>query len=107
VDGTFAHKLRVLLKSGGNVTVWIDPDTWMVIRDLQTLTVRGAEQQVETDYGDYEKAGGVYVPMSEESGPRNSHGRSAACVARPDIPAGALTAQRSGRAASGFAAARL
>jgi hypothetical protein len=72
VDGTLAHKLRVRLKWGGDVTVWIDPDTWMVIRDLQTLVVRGAEQQVETDYGDYEKVGGVYVPMSEESGRRNS-----------------------------------
>ncbi len=72
VDGTLAHKLRVRLKWGGDVTVWIDPDTWMVIRDLQTSVVRGAEQEVETDYGDYEKAGGVYVPMSEESGPRNS-----------------------------------
>jgi outer membrane lipoprotein-sorting protein len=72
VDGTLAHKLRVRLKWGGNMTVWIDPDTWMVIRDLETRTVRGAEQQVETDYGDYEKVGGVYVPMSEESGPRNS-----------------------------------
>jgi len=72
VDGTLAHKLRVKLKWGGDVTVWIDPDTWMVIRDLQTLMVRGAEQQVETDYGDYEKVGGVFVPMSEESGPLNS-----------------------------------
>jgi hypothetical protein len=72
VDGTLAHKLRVRLKWGGDVTVWIDPDTWMVIRDLQKSTVRGAEQETETDYGDYEKAGGVYVPMSEESGPRNS-----------------------------------
>jgi hypothetical protein len=72
VDGTLAHKLRVRLKWGGDVTVWIDPDTWMVIRDLQTRTVRGAEQEVETDYGDYEKVGGVYLPMSEESGPRNS-----------------------------------
>jgi hypothetical protein len=72
VDGTLAHKLRVTLKWGGDVTVWIDPDTWMVIRDLQRTVVRGAEQEVETDYGDYEKVGGVYVPMSEESGPRNS-----------------------------------
>ncbi len=72
VEGTLAHKLRVKLKWGGDVTIWIDPDTWMVIRDLQKSTVRGAEQEVETDYGDYEKAGGVYVPMSEESGSRNS-----------------------------------
>jgi hypothetical protein len=54
------------------VTIWIDPDTWMVIRDLQRVMVRGSEQEVETDYGDYEKVGGVFVPMSEESGPRNS-----------------------------------
>jgi outer membrane lipoprotein-sorting protein len=72
VDGTLAHKLRVKLKWGGDVTVWIDPDTWMVIRDLQKTTARGAEQEVETDYGDYEKVGGVFLPMSEESGPRNS-----------------------------------
>ena len=72
VDGTLAHKLRVQLKWGGDLTVWIDPDTWMVIRDLQKAMVRGAEQEVETDYGDYEKVGGVYLPMSEESGPRNS-----------------------------------
>lgn len=72
VDGTLAHKLRVQLKWGGGVTVWIDPDTWMVIRDLQTTVSRGAERQTETDYGDYERVGGVYVAMSEESGPRNS-----------------------------------
>ncbi len=72
VEGTVAHKLRVRLKWGGDVTFWIDADTWMVIRSLQTGTVRGAVQETETDYGDYEKAGGVWVPMSEESGPRNS-----------------------------------
>jgi hypothetical protein len=72
VDGTLAHRLRVRLKWGGDLTVWIDPDTWMVIRDLQKVTVRGAEQETETDYGDYERVGGVFVPMSEESGPRNS-----------------------------------
>jgi hypothetical protein len=72
VDGTVAHKLRVRLKWGGDVTVWIDPDTWMVIRDVQRTVVRGADQEVETDYGDYEKVGGVFIPMSEESGSLNS-----------------------------------
>lgn len=93
VDGTLAHKLRVRLKQGGDVTVWIDPDTWMVIRDLQTLTVRGAEQVTETDYGDYERVGGVYVPMSEESGPRNSppasRGKSIYDKAEANVPVAA------------------
>jgi hypothetical protein len=95
VDGTFAHKLRVRLKWGGDVTVWIDPDTWMVIRDVQRTVVRGADQEVETDYGDYEKVGGVFIPMSEESGSRNSppssrgksvYGKAEASVAfGPDV----------------------
>jgi len=69
VDGTPAHKLRVELASGDDVTYFIDPDTWMIIRDVQKREVRGAEQVSETDYGDYEKVQGVWVPMTEASGP--------------------------------------
>jgi hypothetical protein len=72
IDGTPAHKLRVHLKSGDEVVYYIDPDSYMIIRDVQKQLVRGAEQETETDYGEYEKAGGVYVPMAEDSGPKNS-----------------------------------
>jgi len=72
IDGTPAHKLRVHLKSGDEVVYYIDPDTYMIIRDVQKQLVRGAEQETETDYGEYEKASGVYVPMTEDSGPKNS-----------------------------------
>ncbi len=72
IDGTPAHKLRVALKWGDEATYWIDPDTWMVIRELDRQTVRGATQFVETDYGDYQQVAGVYVPMSEEQGPKDS-----------------------------------
>ncbi len=72
VDGTPAHKLRLHLKSGDEVVYYIDPDTFMIIRDVQKQLVRGAEQETETDYGEYEKIGGVFVPMTEDSGPKNS-----------------------------------
>ncbi len=72
VDGTPAHKLRVHLKSGDEVLYYIDPDTFMIIRDVQKQKVRGAEQEIETDYGEYEKIGGVFVPMTEQTGPKNS-----------------------------------
>ena len=72
VDGTPAHKLRLHLKSGDEVVYYIDPDTYMIIRDVQKQLVRGAQQETETDYGEYEKVGGVYVPMTEDSGPKNS-----------------------------------
>lgn len=72
VDGTPAYKLRVHLRTGDEVLYYIDPDTFMVIRDVQKQFVRGAEQETETDYGEYEKVNGVYVPMTEDSGPKNS-----------------------------------
>jgi len=72
VDGTPAHKVRVSLASGDDITYFVDPDTWMIIRDVQKREVRGAEQVSETDYGDYEKVLGVWVPMTEASGPLGS-----------------------------------
>jgi outer membrane lipoprotein-sorting protein len=72
VDGTPAYKLRVKLKWGDEITYWIDPDTWMIIRGLRRQFQRGAEQVTEIDYGEYERVGGVYVPMTEEFGPKDS-----------------------------------
>jgi hypothetical protein len=72
VDGTPAHMLRVRLKWGDEATYWVDPDTWMVVRELDRQTIRGAEQTLETDYGEYEKVAGVYVAMTEEQGPKGS-----------------------------------
>jgi hypothetical protein len=72
LDGTPAHKLRVSLKSGDESTYWIDPDTWMVIRELDRTTVRGSEQWTEVDFGEYEQVGGVYVAMTEDQGPKGS-----------------------------------
>jgi hypothetical protein len=62
----------VHLKWGDESTFWIDPDTWMVIRELDRQTIRGAEQLSETDYGEYEQVQGVWVPMTEEQGPKDS-----------------------------------
>jgi len=72
IDGTPAWALRVHLKWGDDATFYIDPDTWMVIRELDRQTIRGAEQLSETDYGEYERVAGVYVPMTEEQGPKDA-----------------------------------
>jgi hypothetical protein len=72
IDGTPAHKLRVRLAWGDEATFWIDPDTWMVIRELDRQMIRGAEQVTQTDYGEYERVAGVYIPMTEEQGPKDA-----------------------------------
>jgi hypothetical protein len=68
VDGTPAHKLKVVRKNGDVSFVYLDPDHFLEIRVLTQRTRRGAYEEVETDLGDYEKAGGVFVPTSVEFG---------------------------------------
>ncbi len=59
VDGTPAHK-------------YLDPDHFLEIRIVTARMRHGAYEEVETDLGDYEKAGGVFVPTSIESGEKGA-----------------------------------
>ncbi len=72
VEGTEAHKLKVVRKSGDVSFVYLDPDHFLEIRILSQRTEQGAQIEVETDLGDYEKIDGMFVPFSIESGPKNS-----------------------------------
>jgi hypothetical protein len=70
VDGTLAHKLKVVKKNGDVCYVYLDPDYFLEIRILSQRTEQGAKVEVETDLGDYEKVGGVYFPFSIEAAPK-------------------------------------
>jgi hypothetical protein len=72
VDGTPAHKLKVVRKNGDVSFVYLDPDHFLEIRVVTGRMRHGAYEEVETDLGDYEKAGGVFVPTSIESGHKGS-----------------------------------
>jgi hypothetical protein len=51
----------------------LDPEHFLEIRILSQRTERGAQVEVETDYSDYEKVNGVFLPFSIESGKRGSN----------------------------------
>jgi len=68
VDGTPAYKLKVTRKNGDVSIVYLDPDHFLEIRVITQRTRHGAYEELETDLGDYEKAGGVFVPTSIEFG---------------------------------------
>ncbi len=72
VDGTLAHKLKVVRKNGDVSYVYLDPDYFLEIRILTQRTEQGAQVEVETDLGDYEKIGGVFFPFSIEAGPKGA-----------------------------------
>jgi hypothetical protein len=68
VDGTPAHKLKVVRKNGDVSYVYLDPDHFLEIRIVTQRMRHGAYEEVEKDLGDYEKAGGVFVPTAIEFG---------------------------------------
>ena len=70
VDGTDAHKLKVTLKNGDVRYIYLDPDYYLDIRVIDQTRIRGAQQETETDLGDYEQVNGVFLPFSIESGPK-------------------------------------
>ena len=68
VDGTSAYKIKVVRKNGDVSFVYLDPDHFLEIRILTQRIRHGAQEEVETDIGDYEKISGVFVPFSIEAG---------------------------------------
>jgi hypothetical protein len=46
----------------------LDPDHFLEIRIVTERVRHGAHEEVEMDLGDYEQAGGVFVPTSIEVG---------------------------------------
>jgi hypothetical protein len=72
VDGTPAHKLKVVRKNGDVSYVYLDPDYFLEIRVLDQRMEQGAQVEVESDLGDYEKIAGVYFPFSVELGNKGS-----------------------------------
>lgn len=72
VDGTPAHKLRVVRKNGDINYVYLDPDHFLEIRIITQRLENGAQVENETDIGDYEKINGVFFPFSLEGGPKGA-----------------------------------
>jgi hypothetical protein len=72
VDGTEAHKLKVVRKNGDISFVYLDPDHFLEIRIVTQRMRQGAHEEVEMDLGDYEKAGDVFIPTSIEVGSKGS-----------------------------------
>jgi hypothetical protein len=72
VEGTLAHKLKVIRQNGDVSYVYLDPDHFLEIRIVSQRAEKGAQVEIETDLGDYEKVNGVFIPFSIEAAPKGS-----------------------------------
>ena len=71
VDGDDAYRLKVTLKNGDIIYMYLDPDTYIEIRTERQQFIRGAVRETQTDIGSYKQVNGVYFPFSIASGPKN------------------------------------
>ncbi len=84
VDGTLAYKLKVVRKNDDVNFVYLDPDHFLEIRILTQRIEHGAQTEVETDLGDYEKIGGVFLPFSIEAGSKGSPDKQKIIIEKAD-----------------------
>jgi outer membrane lipoprotein-sorting protein len=85
VDGTEAHKLKVTFKSGNIRYIYLDPDYFLEIRNVDVTRIRGAEEVDETDLGNYEKVEGLYFPYAMESGAKDGPKDSAVTIEKTEV----------------------
>lgn len=65
IEGVEAHKLKVTLKNGKVQTLYLDPKTFYVIRQVSKQKANGKEVDVTTNLSNYQKLpDGIVVPMS-------------------------------------------
>ena len=64
VEGTECFKIKLTLSTGTEITYYIDPTSYMVIRQKQKKKANGQEADVVTDLSDYKDVDGVKMPFS-------------------------------------------
>ena len=87
VDGTPAHKLKVVRKNGDVSYVYLDPDHFLDIRIVTQRLQHGAQVEEEKDLGEYEKINGVFIPFSIETGQKDETDKAKTIIekAEPNI----------------------
>ncbi len=65
VEGTECLKLRLTSKDGNVSTIFIDPATYYIIKEVAKVKADGKEQEVSSTKGNYQKLPeGIVVPMT-------------------------------------------
>ena len=85
VDGTDAHKLKVTYKTGDIKYIFLDPDYFLEIRNIDVSRIRGAEEIEETDIGNYEQVNGLYFPFAMESGPQGGPKQQSITIEKAEV----------------------
>src|SRR5215510_438446 len=74
VEGTDTYHLKITLKNGDVRNLYLDAESYLPIKVVARITMRGSEIEVETAIGDYKQVEGIMVPFSIEQHPMGGQG---------------------------------
>jgi hypothetical protein len=75
MEGTDCYKIKLSMKNGDIRYYYLDSDSYLELKvEIQT-TIRGALQESELYYGDYEQVNGIYYPFAVEQAQKGSSSR--------------------------------
>jgi hypothetical protein len=80
VEGTDCYKIKLTMKNGDVRYYYLDADSYLELKVEVQTTIRGALQESELYYGDYEQVNGIYYPFSIEQAQKGSATRSQVSV---------------------------
>jgi len=82
MEGTDCYKIKLSMKNGDVRYYYLDADSYLELKlEIQT-TIRGALQENELYYGDYEQVNGIYYPFAVEQAQKGSSSRAQISVVK-------------------------
>ena len=75
MEGTDCFKIKLSMKNGDVRYYYLDTDSYLELKVEVQTTIRGALQESELYYGDYEQVNGVYYPFVVEQAQKGSSSR--------------------------------
>ncbi len=85
LEGSDVYKLKVTLKNGDVITMYLDGDSFLEIKEEVKRNVRGSEQDVETVLGDYKEVNGLMFPFAMESGVKGSQQKQKLTISKIEL----------------------
>jgi outer membrane lipoprotein-sorting protein len=85
VEGTDAYKLKVTLKNGDVITMYLDADSLLEIKEETKRVVRGTEREVESVMGDYKDVNGMMFAFAIENGVKGGQEKEKLTLSKIEI----------------------
>jgi hypothetical protein len=75
MEGTDCFKIKLSMKNGDVRYYYLDTDSYLELKVEVQTTIRGALQESELYYGDYEQVNGIYYSFAVEQAQKGSSSR--------------------------------